>query len=194
MNAPKRTLLHWLILSCVLASSCQPSQGDMVGDGPVPANNEIVMSPGMKIAATTPVGTITITAGQGLKRSYTWEGATRSVEMWPRGERWHGSLGIYFPGPGDHWQPHKGISRGVVQEGQQHFKTVAEAVEWLGKDHWNPLVYRSDGLAVGWRKELSRKQLSVDVWQIYIAGKKPSQLPESHDEQIVVEEVSTATK
>ncbi len=59
-----------------------------VEDGPVPALNEVVMSPGMRITAVTPAGTITITAGKGLKRSYTWEGATRSVEMLPREKRW----------------------------------------------------------------------------------------------------------
>ena len=88
-----------------------------VGDGPVPPKNEIVMSPGMTITATTPTGAITVTAGRGLKRSYTWEGATRSVEMWPRGERWYGSLGLYYPGPGNHWEAHNGITRGGLQEG-----------------------------------------------------------------------------
>jgi len=29
-----------------------------------------------------------------------------------------------------------------------------------------PFVYRSDGLMVGWGKNLARKQLSVEVWQI----------------------------
>lgn len=148
------------------------------------------MSPDSTIVATTNTGTISIKAGKGLKRSYTWDGATRSVEMWPRTERWYGSLGMYFPGPGNHWMPHKGISRAVVEEGQQHFKTVDEAMKWIaGPDQqWAPLVYRNDGLAVGWRKELSRSQLNVDVWQIFIDGKKPTALPGSLDDKIVVKE------
>ena len=39
------------------------------------------MSPGMRITATTAVGTIAITAVDELTRSYTWDGATRAVEM-----------------------------------------------------------------------------------------------------------------
>ncbi len=191
--APKRRWFRFhllgLVLVCVLVYFCGPTAADEVGDGPVPAENEIVMSPAMKITATTSQGAITITAGKGLKRSYTWEGATRSVEMWPRKKRWYGSLGLYYPGPGDHWSPHNGIARGVVQEGQQHFKTVDEAMKWIAEQTWLPFVYRNDGLAVGWGKNLSRKQLDVEVWQIYIDGKKPTKLPGSHDDTIVVGEL-----
>ena len=76
------SMLCLLIGFCLISGTC----ADEGGDGPVPAKNEMAMSPGMKITATTPNGTITITAGRGLKRSYTWESATRSVEMWPRDE------------------------------------------------------------------------------------------------------------
>ncbi len=47
------------------------------GAGPVPKTAEIVMSPGMKISADTDEGTICVTAGHGLKRSYTWDATTR---------------------------------------------------------------------------------------------------------------------
>jgi hypothetical protein len=161
--------------------------GLLPGEDAVPAKNEIVMTPGMKITATTPTGTITVSAGAGLHRSYTWEGKTRSVKMIPREERWYGSLGIYFPGEGEHWKEHNGITRAVTEEGQQHFKTEAEALKWLeGQKKWLPLVYRSDGLVVGWRKYPARKQLTVDVWQIYIDGKKPAKLPGSQDDKIKV--------
>ena len=56
-----------------------------------------------------------------------------------------------------------------------------------------PFVYRSDGLMVGWGKNLARKQLSVEVWQILIDGKKPKSLPGSEDEKIVVETVELET-
>src|SRR5438552_10811755 len=69
---------------------------------------ESVMSPGMKITVSASAGTMTITAKDDLVRAYTWEGATRWVEMIPRGQRWYGSLGLYYPGPGDHWQEHHG--------------------------------------------------------------------------------------
>ena len=56
-----------------------------------------------------------------------------------------------------------------------------------------PFVYRDDGLMVGWDKNLPRKQLGVEVWQILIDGKKPKRLPGSQDDKIVVETVETET-
>lgn len=155
-------------------------------DGPVPAANEIVMLPGSLITEVGPLGTISIAAGRGLKRCYTWEGATRCVEMEPRDERWYGSLGLYFPGPGDHWAEHNGITRGVTEEGQQHFKTMDEALTWLKKQEYPSLIYRNDGLAVGWSKNLPRRQLSVSVWQIFIDDKKPTQIPGAQDDRVSV--------
>ena len=134
-----------------------------------------------QITATTSVGTIRIASGRGLRRSYTWDGATRSVEMIPRTERWYGSLGIYYPGPGEHWFPHEGITRAVVEEGQQHFRSTQEAIAWLRARTWMPFVSTSDGLVVGWMKVPERKQLSVEVWQLYIAGSKPAHFPKASD-------------
>jgi hypothetical protein len=153
--------------------------------------SEIVMRPGMTITAKTPTGVIAIRAGQGTTRFYTWEGATRSVDMYPREERWYGSLGLYYPGPGDHWKEHNGITRGCLEEGQQHFKTTAEALHWLRErsHEWTPpfpYVYSDDGLVVGWSKTLPRRQLNVEVWQIYVGGKKPRTLPGSEDRNINV--------
>ena len=51
-------------------------------------------------------------------------------------------------------------------------------------------VYRDDGLMVGWYKDLPRKMLRVHVWQILINGKKPTRLPGSQDDKIVVETVA----
>ncbi len=149
------------------------------------------MSPGMRITATTSVGTIAITAVDELTRSYTWDGASRAVLMCPRTSRWYGSLGLYNPGAGDHWRDHNGIRRCCTDEGQQHFKTVEEAKKWIKE--CGPFVYRDDGLLVRWEKTLDREQLSVYVWQILIDGKKPKQLPGSRNDQIVVETVETET-
>ncbi len=156
-------------------------------DRPIPKANEVVMAPGSRITATTPVGKIVVTAGRGLRRDFLWDGVTRSVEMWPRNKRWNGSLGLYFPGPGNHWAEHKGISRGVVEEGQQHFKTTAEATAWLNERKWQPHVWTSNGLVVGWSKTPERQQLNVDVWQIYVDGKKPGKFPGANDKAIVYE-------
>src|SRR4030095_13075449 len=65
---------------------------------------EIVMTPGMEIRAQTPNGKIGIRAGPGFKRTYFWDSDCEgSVTLWPRVERWHGSLGLYYPGPGNTW-------------------------------------------------------------------------------------------
>ena len=144
------------------------------------------MVPGQTITATTPVGTIAIRADDWLKRSYTWEGATRSVVMRPRTRRWYGSLGVYYPGSGRHWKEHKGITRGVLQEGQQRFESVEQAVDWIDKWVWMPRVYTHDGLVVGWAKVPEREQLNVDVWQILVNGQKPSTMPGATDSAIRV--------
>lgn len=173
-----------LVVALAVAPTVNPAQAvDHEGEL---RENETVMSPGMKIQATTPVGEIAVTAVDGLTRCYTWEGATRCVEMKPRDERWYGSLGLYYPGPGEHWKEHKGVTRGVTEEGQQHFQSVDEAIEWIRSRTWMPYVYRDDGLLVGWKKTLPRRQLNVEVWQILVDGEKPAQLPGSQNEKIIV--------
>jgi hypothetical protein len=163
---------------------------DNAGKTPEEPKTEFAMLPGSRITATTSVGTITITADDELTRSYTWEGATRSVEMGRRRQRWYGSLGIAFPGPGNHWKEHHGITRGVLEEGQQHFNRADEAIDWIKKQNQGqPHVYRDDGLVVGWDKTLPRAQLNVSVWQILIDGKKPQSLPGSDNDAIVVSTV-----
>ena len=175
------------LLPDALADEAKPPAGRL------PARCEVVMSPGMRITAKTPVGTIAITAVDELTRSYTWESATRAVEMSLRATRWYGSLVLFNPGAGEHWRDHHGITRCVTEEGQQHFKTVEEAMKWIKERDWMPFVYRDDGLMVGWDKNLARKQLGVEVWQILIDGKKPKRLPGSQDDKIVVETVETET-
>ena len=153
------------------------------------AKTEFAMRPGETITATTPSGTIQVRADDWLRRSYTWDGATRSAVMWPRHERWYGSLGVYYPGPGRHWKEHHGITRGVLQEGQHHFDSVEAAMEWIGKQTWMPAVYRNDGLMVAWGKVPDREQLNVDVWQIMVNGEKPTTLPGATDSAIRVSAV-----
>lgn len=178
-----------LLLPCLWSSSANAASQTSLPEAQKPMKTEAAMTPGMRITATTPVGKISITALDELTRAYTWEGATRSVEMTPRHERWNGSLGLYYPGPGEHWKEHKGITRAVVEEGQQRFKSVDEALKWIRERSYMPFVYRDDGLVVGWEKELSRRQLTVEVWQIFINGRKPKQLPGSRNQWIAVTKV-----
>jgi hypothetical protein len=173
----KLTKLILLFIISFLLYSCDSLTPNSLPSPPVPKDNETVMTDGMKIIATTRNGTITIKADKGLKRSYTWEGETRSVIMYPRKKRWFGSMGLYYPGPGNHWKEHNGIRRGVLEEGKRYFDSEESAFKWLR--FWYGCSYRDDGLAVCYSKQLDRSAINVDVWQIYIGGTVPSKFQET---------------
>jgi hypothetical protein len=137
----------------------------------------------MQITARTASGDVTIRAGEGFERHYTWDGATRSAVLWPRTARGYGSLGIYLPGPGEHWKPHSGITRGVLEEGVLWFKTVEDALSWIQRARTTGIdyTYNDHGLVVGFGKIVRRRQVNVAVWQMMVAGEKPQELPGSSD-------------
>jgi hypothetical protein len=167
------------------------ARNTITGDPAIPATTEKVLEPESSVTATTDVGVITITSGKGLRRSFTWEGATRTVVMYPRYERWYGSLGLYYPGPGSHWFRHNGITRGVIEEGQQHFAAVDDAAAWLRKrSEFFPLAFSNDGLVVGWTKTPARQQLSVDIWQVCVQGQKPTNLIGASQDRIQISKPS----
>jgi hypothetical protein len=149
---------------------------------------EIVMTPGMQITAHTEIGEITIRAGNGFERFYTWDGETRSAKLWPRKQRWYGSLGIYYPGPDEHWKSNRGITRGILGEGVLWFKTVDDAVNWIKRARSTGVdyVFTDDGLLIGFGKLPARKQVNVEVWQIMIAGEKPRSLSGSRNDLVSV--------
>ena len=161
--------------------------------------NEIVMMEGDEIIATNiRYGTISIKAGKGFVRYYTWDGQTRSVEMIPRKERWYGSLGIYFPGAGNHWKENNKITRGVLDEGQLNFNSIDDALRFL--HHPSRLdgstVYNDNGLVVSWSKAINPNDggrgstLSVDVWQVLIQGQRPTMLPGSKNDSITIKHLN----
>ena len=158
-----------------------------------PANKkslELVMTPGMEITAKIDQGEIKIRAGKSFERFYTWDGETRSAELLPRTKRWYGSLGIYYPGPGDHWKSNHGITRGVLEEGVLWFKTVDDALNWIKRSVMinESYVYTDSGLLIGFGKVSARRQINVSVWQIMIGGVKPQSLPGSMNDKIYVSE------
>lgn len=175
-----KLILLFLVAFGLLACNSTPPQN--TSPPAVSADNEIVMTEGMKISATTGIGTIAINATKGLERAYTWEGETRSVIMSPRKKRWFGSMGLYYPGAGNHWKEHNGIRRGVLEEGQRHFANAENALKWLKM--WPECQYRDDGLVVCYSKRPARGQLNVDVWQIYLGGTVSSKFQESAVEAI----------
>jgi hypothetical protein len=142
------------------------------------------MTPGMVIEAKTHFGDIKIEANNKLTRTYSWNSVQKQFSLGARWQRWHGSKGIIRPS-GDK------DMHAVLEEGQQHFYSVEEALAWLAwqmeRMKW---VYTSDGLVVGWYEAKDKKSrdtaLLVEVWQIYIQGKKPESLPGATDDKITI--------
>ena len=97
----------------------------------LPLTCEVAMPPGMRILATTRSGTIVITAVDEVTRSYTWDGATRAIELEPHRSRYYGSLGLFHDPTDDNWRDNRGITGCSLKEGQQHFTTTDEALAWL---------------------------------------------------------------
>jgi hypothetical protein len=184
-----------LILVCVSLAGCTPLK-----TAAAPADREMVLANGDSIlvyplphrqsllpeSGDIPfIGSLQIRAGAGFRRDYTWDGETRSVDLWPRETRWLGSFGAYYPGPGSHWRSNHGITRGVLEEGQKHFDRVGDAQAWLDSKPY--AVYSNDGLVVDFSKNSGADgTLSVDVWQILVNGQRPSMLKGSHDSLISI--------
>jgi hypothetical protein len=183
------------ILICVLLAGCTGmgapvssteremvlAEGTTITVNPLPHRQALYPESG-DIPFTGP---LEIRAGSGFTRSYTWDGETRSVDLFPRDERWYGSFGAYYPGPGSHWRSNHGITRGVLEEGQMHFDTMEDAQNWLNSKP--RAVYTHDGLVVDFRKNSGGGgTLSVDVWQILVRGQRPTMLNNGHDDSISI--------
>jgi hypothetical protein len=184
------------VLLCILPTGCAGPQAQAL-----PTEREMVLTEGATITvfplphkqALHPesgdipfTGSLQIRAGPGFKRYYTWDGETRSVDLDPRDERWYGSFGAYYPGPGSHWRSNHGITRGVLEEGQMDFESAEEAERWLAAPS-RCTVYTHDGLAVDFRKSRGAGgTLLVGVWQILIRKQLPMTLRGSHDNLISI--------
>ncbi|MBX2849092.1 MAG: hypothetical protein KTR16_12275 [Acidiferrobacterales bacterium] len=132
--------------------------------------NETVMSAGSMITLYSQNGDLTVEAGEGLLRKYSWEGESRSVTLLPRSNRLFGSYGAYFPGSGYHWEDVNGVRRAELNEGQQHFNTLGDALAWLDHPSQEHCKYNDEGLVVCVSKYLERALIKVSVWQILIGG------------------------
>jgi len=146
---------------------------------------ELAISNGTIIEATNKHGTIKIEAKKNLQRTYSWLNESIDVTLIPRAYRWYGSLGAYNPSGG------KRNLHVVVEEGQQHFCSEQEALEWLmWQNERLQYVYTPDGLVVGWNTSKDSKSgaaaLVVDMWQFYINGEKPKNLHGATDNKITV--------
>lgn len=144
---------------------------------------ELVLPEQTRLTVDTDAGSITLISDKGLERRYAWGNCELKTRLIPRSTRWYGSLGGYNPASG--LDPHilfsfacDGISRPVVGEGQIHFETMDAAEYWISRynSSRSPSVWSSDGVLLKWSLTPQRDQLNIDLWQICIAGRKPSAL------------------
>lgn len=155
---------------------------------------ESVLKAGMTLCATSGNEKICIFADNDFKRIISWDGASRTITLVPRKERWHGLLGLVSPGPpDDYWPYYKGITRAVVQEAQVNmldkelfYQSVNSPFEQAN------IVYRDDGLGVKWYKSLMPDLvpggvLDLMIFQLLIDGKKPEHLIGSKNDKITLE-------
>jgi hypothetical protein len=153
---------------------------------------ETVMRTGMKICAENISQEICILAKSDLDREISFDSITRRVTLIPRKERWYGKLGLYFPGSGNHWENHKGITRCIVNESELHFKEMADLLVFVNDpSNLDKSVYRNDGLYVSWYTSVKTDQssggyLSLSIYQLLIDGEKPKAIPGSRDEMIMI--------
>ncbi len=117
------TSLSLLVL--VLLTSCDNSRDEH-------RVKDLVLAPGERATC----GEYQIEATSTLERTISWDGATRSLTLWPREAEWDGHFGAYYPGPGNHWTEHNGVSRCVYDESVVRFPDRKTAVEWLSRFPW----------------------------------------------------------
>jgi hypothetical protein len=168
------------LLVCGATSSCRREQSS---DDEVKLTSEVVLGKGDTLVAQTQFGQVSVVAGEENRRIYKLEECVWPVTLMPRPKRWLGSLGIVKPGK-SFPQKCRGVSYLVVEEGQQHFDSLEEAVGWLQDPAGLSWTIRNDGLMLGVAVNPQREQLNVTLWQILIRGGKPNGLPGSSDDSI----------
>jgi hypothetical protein len=163
------------------------------------AEQEIVLTDGDEIQATTQEGTLIVRAGENDKRSFEWAGAVRTAKMIRRPAPWYGHLGIYSPGQSGMWWKHDGVTRIDYDEYCLSFPTKEEAEKYLLKWYAGEVIhYDSDtdkkpagvwndsGLVVWWKRSRWAECLSVTIIQVYIDGKKPVELKGSQNDNLTL--------
>jgi hypothetical protein len=182
-----------LVLFSFNSKSKSPTELNKQAISRATPEQEMVMTKGMVITAETPEGNIEIVADDDYMRTYSWDDCTRTQTLFPRKERWYGSLGAYFPGPNPSWKFCEGIDGSLLEEGQMHFSTASEAISWINsgsKFEKGSAVYKNDGLLVSFSKSIhpSGKTgvLKVSVWQILINNEKLTSLTDGNDSKIEV--------
>jgi len=153
---------------------------------PIPATVTTVLPEGSTLTAYTAAGKIQIEAGPDSLRIFNWDDARRGVATLARTKPFPSasSLGLYFDGKPPIWAPYDGIDKVHYEETTRNFETPIDLKIWtqIRRLYFS---YNNNGLAVGWKRK--GDTLHVEVWQFYINGEKPEQLPEANDQLIVLQ-------
>jgi hypothetical protein len=161
---------------------------------PMPNGFPAALPPRAMIQARTRVGKITIDLGAGLLRTIRWNRLKREIELSPWCFEDNGHRSSCFIGhqrwTGYCWQRADGFTRRSYREGVQDFGSQESALAWIRerKNEGMPLVYTSKGLVAGWYKDQPFEAIYVDLYQLTIQGKIPTDLPGSEDRKITVTE------
>jgi len=173
------------ILRCSLAAITlfTLSACSLVGERILPTT-EYVLTDGMVISAQTKNGNVTITGKKGTKRVFSGEGWKKTRALWPRDYRWYGSLGMYDAA----WSLSP-YGRLLVNEGRLFFKSKSDALKFLRGRYTYP-AYNNQGLAVGFTISPipgGEPARTVEIWQIYVNGKRPRSLRGANDKTVTVD-------
>ena len=180
MNTASLSMIALLALGCL--SGCEKLGSPVV--------KRAVLSVDQSVEATNKFGRVKISYISPTKRKYEWDGRSKTINMIARHEPFQGRLGLYEPAGSFQLNPFE--IRLVVQESGLDFGTEEQIYVFLKQSSavmdW---VYTDDGLVVGFARVPARKQLNIDLWQIFLKGAKPTHLVGARSDQIAV---TTASK
>jgi hypothetical protein len=168
---------------CLTAASCRQASNEA-------QVRETVLSQGQTVEATNKNGKIRISYVSPTQRRYEWDDQQRVLRLKARLEPFDGRLGIYEPA--NEWDLFGTKTRLIVQEAIRKFENEDQIKAALaeGGDYMD-WVYTNDGTVVGFGRMPARRQISVDLWQFLVQGKKPSNLIGARADHIVVRKATT---
>lgn len=147
---------------------------------------ENVLSEGMVITARTAHGILSIEGDTESWRKFSNEGWTATRRLIARSQRWNGSLGLYDPAT-TLFSPY---GRLLVEEGRLFFDSEKDALRYLAvSGDYFQYVFNESGLVIGLNIDQvagHQPTRSVQLWQIYIQGRKPVALRGGDDALVQV--------
>jgi hypothetical protein len=138
--------------------------------------SEVVLRPGMAVTIRSPLGPVTVAAGAGTDRTCSSPGWSEGLRLRARTDRWCGSLGLSNV-DGVH-------GSFLLDEGQIHVRTRSDALRWL--------THQAESYGARWTRDglvcaiagdglAQPRPQRVELWQLYVNGRRPHDLPLSDD-------------